>query len=155
MPTRAIDHLEVLDDFVLGAVGIIVRSDMADGFGANGLGMLAEIDGGVRIDRADVHHHRHAMLHLLDDNLGNFLPFLRRHRRPLAVRTQDKKRMHAAGDKPVGELAHEFLIDAAIFAETPSDSAKRCRVLLSIMKSSSILQCTFGGLCANYDESYS
>ena len=66
-------------------------------------------------DRADVNNHRHAMFHLLNDNLGNFLPFLRRHRRPLAVRTQDKKRMHAAGDKPVGELAHQFFIDAAIF----------------------------------------
>ena len=115
MPTRAIDHLEVLDDFVLGAVGIIVRSDVADGFSANGFRMLAEIDGGVWIHRADVNNHRHAMFHLLDDNLGNFLPFLRRHRRPLAVRTQDKKRMHAAGDKPVGELAHEFFIDAAVF----------------------------------------
>ena len=115
MPTRAIDHLEVLDDFVLGAVGIIVRSDVADRFSANRFRMLAEIDGGVRIDRADVHNHRHAMFHLLDDNLGNFFPFLRRHRRPLAVGTQDKKRMHAAGDKPVGQLAHEFLIDAAVF----------------------------------------
>ncbi len=89
MPSGAIDHLEMLDDFVLRAVGVIVRPDVADCFSADRLGVLAEIDGGERIDRADVHDHRHAMFHLLDDNLGNFLPLLRRHRRPLAVRTQE------------------------------------------------------------------
>ena len=60
---------------------------MANRFSADGLGMFAEIDGSERIDRANVHDDGHAMFHLPDNNLGNFFPFLRRHRRPLTVRT--------------------------------------------------------------------
>ncbi len=88
---------------------------MADRLRADRFGVLAEIDGGVRIDGADVYHHRNAMFDLLDDDLGDFLTLLWRQRRSLAVRTQNKERMHAASDKPIGQLAHEFFIDSAVF----------------------------------------
>lgn len=49
-------------------------------------------------------------------------PFVRIHRRTLAIGTKNKKSVYAAGHKPFGELAHELLIDPTIIIDPTSIS---------------------------------
>jgi hypothetical protein len=79
--------------------------------------LLAKVDGGERIDGADMDDDRHAVFYLLHDDFGNFFSLVGRHRRPLAIGTQDEKRMDATVDEPIRQLAHELLVDPPVFKE--------------------------------------
>src|SRR5205807_6251021 len=65
---RPIGHFEVLNDLILGTVGVIVRTDVPNRFSADRFGVRAEIDGGERIDGADMDNAGNAMFKVIHHN---------------------------------------------------------------------------------------
>ena len=104
----------MLDDLILRPIRVIVGPHVTYRLGADRLSVFAEIDSSERIHGADMHDTGHAMLYLSHHQLGNRFPFVKTHSRALAIRTENKQGMNAAGHKPLGELAHELFIDTPV-----------------------------------------